>query len=188
MNLKAIISFLKEVYREWSDDKASRLAAALAYYTIFSLAPLLLLIISITGFVVGESQVEGELYNQIEELIGAEGAGSIQEMVVNVQRSGSGTLATVIGIGTLIWAATNVFNHLQTSLNTIWDVQVKPDSGILSLVRTRALAFLLIPAVGFLLLVFDDADIELHGEALGLVVHEDDLAHFAVEDALVVVV
>lgn len=151
--IKKGFAFLKEVYSEWSNDQASRLSAALAYYTIFSIAPLLLMVIVVVGQIYGEQAVRGEIVGQIEDTMGTEGAEAIQTMLENVYQEGSSTLATLIAAGVLIWGSTNVFNHLQWTLNTAWDVQAKPGRGFLQTIKDRFVSFALIPAIGFLLMV-----------------------------------
>jgi membrane protein len=151
--IKGVFRFIKEVYSEWKDDQASRLSAALAYYTIFSIAPLLLMVIVVAGQIYGEQAVRGEIVHQIEATMGTEGAEAIQTMLENVYQEGSSTLATVIAAAVLIWGSTNVFSHLQWTLNTAWDVQAKPGRNILTMLREKFVLFALIPAVGFLLMV-----------------------------------
>jgi len=151
--LKEFFSLLKETGSEWKEDNASRLAAALAYYTIFSLAPLLLLVISLVGFITSKHTIEGEIYGQIADLVGQESANSIRDIVENVNQAGGGTFATIVGLVTLIFGATGVFGQLQGSLNTIWDVKPKPGGGLVGMIRARLLSFAMVPAIGFLLLV-----------------------------------
>jgi membrane protein len=152
VNLQAIWGLLKETFSEWSEDKASRLAAALSYYTIFSLAPLLVIVIAIAGLVFGEAAVEGQLVGQIQGLVGEQGASLIQTMIANASRSGSGP-AALLGFAMLLFGAAGVFGQLQDSLNTIWDVRPKPGRGILGMVKDRLGAFAMVVGTGFLLLV-----------------------------------
>lgn len=156
--MKKLFNLLKATFKEWKEDKASRLAAALSYYTIFSLAPLLLVAITIVGFVMDPGDIEGELYAQIEDLIGMEGADMVRTMVDNAAASESKGLAAVVSIVTLLIGATGVFMALKDSLNTIWDVRPAPGRGIKGMLKDRALAFSLIPGIGFLLLVSLIAD------------------------------
>ena len=150
---KKLFDLLKTTYQEWKDDKASRLAAALSYYTIFSLAPLLLVAITIIGFVVDPADIRGKLYTQIEDLVGAEGAEMVETMVTNAATSDSKGLAAVISVVTLLIGATGVFMALKDALNTIWEVKPAPGRGIGGLIKDRLLSFSLIPTIGFLLLV-----------------------------------
>src|SRR5919202_707560 len=124
MNLKVIVRLLKETFQEWQEDKASRLAAALAYYTIFSIAPLLIIAIAIAGAVFGEEAARGEIVGQIQGLVGKPGAEFIETAINNANKPGSnGGLASLIGIGVRLFGASGVFAQLQDALNTIWEVQ-----------------------------------------------------------------
>jgi membrane protein len=153
MQIKPVFSLLKESFKEWMDDDALDLGAALAYYTIFSLAPLLLVVIAVAGFFFGREAIQGQLVGQIEGLVGRQGAEAIQTMVANAGRHGSGVLATMIAVVTILLGATGVFGQLQKTLNRIWDVEPKPGLGVKGLLKARALAFGMILGVGFLLLV-----------------------------------
>ncbi|MBZ0306291.1 MAG: YihY/virulence factor BrkB family protein, partial [Anaerolineae bacterium] len=128
MDFKALF---KETYQQWKADKASRLAAALSYYTIFSIAPLLIIVIAVAGMVFGQDAAEGKIVEQTEDMVGRDGAEVIQTMLESSNSMSSNVLATVIGIVTLIIGATGVFGHLQESLNTIWGIQVIETGGIL---------------------------------------------------------
>lgn len=154
MNLKSIFSLFKETFQDWSKDKAPRLAAALAYYTIFSLAPLLILVIAITGFILGNNvDIRQQLLAQIEGLMGAQGADAVSTMIENTSTPGQGILATIIGVATLLLGATGVFGQLQEAMNTIWNVPPKKSSGILNMLKDRFLSFTMILGISFLLLV-----------------------------------
>jgi len=146
-------TLLKDSYKEWSEDKASNLAAALAYYTAFSVAPLLLIAISLAGFVFGQKAAEGQVYGQLQGLLGPDAAGSIQAAVANSQQKSAGLLSVVIGIATLVWSASNVFSQLQDALNTIWEVRPDPNAGIMGTVKRRFLSMTMVLGIGFLLLV-----------------------------------
>lgn len=137
--MKKLFNLLKATFKEWKEDKASRLAAALSYYTIFSLAPLLLVAITIVGFVMDPGDIEGELYAQIEDLIGMEGADMVRTMVDNAAASESKGLAAVVSIVTLLIGATGVFMALKDSLNTIWDVRPAPGRGIKGMLKDLSL-------------------------------------------------
>jgi membrane protein len=148
-----IVPLLKESYSEWSDDKASRLAAALAYYTAFSLAPLLVIAVAIAGFFFKRSNAQQEMVNQIQGLIGPQGADIIQTMLNNGSTQSGNIIATIIGIITLLIGATGVFVQLQDSLNTIWEVKLDPNLGIKGTVKQRISTLVRVLGVGFLLLV-----------------------------------
>ncbi len=144
-------SFLKEVFDEWSRDDALSLGAALAYYTMFSMAPLLVLVIAIAGLIFGRQAAQGEIVTQIQNVMGEAGAKTIEEMIVRASQPSSGVLATVVSLVTMFFGASGAFGQLQSSLNKIWDVQHKVRGGIRGQLRRRASAFLMIMGAGALL-------------------------------------
>lgn len=144
---------IKKAGQDWVDHKAPRLAAAVAYYTILSLAPLLVIAVSVAGFVFGEKAARGELVDQFRGMVGQTGAEAIQSLLEHANKPEAGTIATVIGVVTLLFGASGVFGELQDALNTIWDVKPKPGRGIGTIVRERFLTFAMVLGVGFLLLV-----------------------------------
>lgn len=151
---KSFWSILKETYQEWKDDKVSRLAAALAYYTLFSLTPLLIITIAIAGLLFGQQTAQDEILTQVDEMVGADGAEMISTMIQNANRQLSGEIAALIGFVTLLVGATGVFGQLQDSLNIIWDVESRPGrSGIVNYITKRLISFGMVVATGFLLLV-----------------------------------
>ena len=136
------------------DDQAPTLGAALAYYTVFSLAPLLVIAIAIAGLVFGHEAAQGQIFDQLRGLLGEASAKAMQDMVQNANaKPATGAVATLIGVVTLLFGASGVFGQLQTSLNAIWDVEPKPGRGILGIIQDRILSFGFILVVGFLLLV-----------------------------------
>ncbi|MBV6623943.1 MAG: YihY/virulence factor BrkB family protein [Rivularia sp. (in: Bacteria)] len=153
MNLKQIWRLLKETFKEWNEDKASRLAAALSYYTIFSLAPLLIITIAIAGAVFGDDAARGEIVRQIQGLVGKDGAEVIQTALENAQKPDTRNIASIISIAVLLFGASNVFAQIQDALNTIWEVQPKPGRSLVQTLRKRFLSFAMVGGVGFLLLV-----------------------------------
>lgn len=144
---------LKDAFKGFGDDKVTKLSASLAYYTGFSLAPLLVVIIAICGFFFGQEAVQGSIDNQIQSFIGADAAKQIQEMIKNAAVSGKGTMATIIGVITLLIGATSIFGEVQDSINSIWGLKLKAKVGIMKTIQTRLLSFGLIASLGFLLLV-----------------------------------
>jgi membrane protein len=153
MSLKVTWDLLKEVFKDWREDRASRLAAALAYYTIFSLAPLLIIAIAVAGLAVGREATQGQIVNQISGLIGPEGAQGIETLIENASKPSSGMIATSLGIIVLLMGASGFFGQLQDGLNTIWEVRPRPGRGIVGIIRDRFLSLTMVLGVGFLLLV-----------------------------------
>ncbi|MBO0953280.1 YihY/virulence factor BrkB family protein [Fibrella sp. HMF5405] len=135
------------------DDRGLKLSAALAYYTIFSLAPLLVLIMSLASLFLGQEAIQGEIFGQINGLVGSEAAKQIQDMIKNADLSGKTNTALLISIGTLLLGATSIFVEIQDSINQIWRVKAKPQKGWLKLLKDRLLSSSLVVSLGFLLLV-----------------------------------
>jgi membrane protein len=150
---KTAWSMTKQTFSEWSHDKGGRLGAALSYYTVFSLAPLLLVVISIAGLVFGRAAAEGSLFGQLAGLVGADTAELIQAAVAKAHNPKGGVLGAAIGVVVLLVGATGVVIELQGALDTVWKVEPKPNRGLWRLVRTRLLSVAMILALGFLLLV-----------------------------------
>jgi membrane protein len=147
-------SLLKQSVNAWIEDYASSMGAALAYYTLFSLAPLLLLVISIAGVVFGQEAAQGQIVAQLGGLVGQEGATAIQGLLKSASEPAKSTLASIVSIVTLTVGATSIFAELQSDLDRIWRApEVSKPSGIWGLVSTRLLSFGLIVSLGFLLLV-----------------------------------
>jgi membrane protein len=144
---------VKETFEEWDRDKASRLAAALAYYTAFSLAPILVISIGIAGMVLGERAAQGEIVAQLEGLVGTKGARLIEEMIAASRKPSHGVAATAVGFAVLLFGATGAFGQLQDSLNTIWEVKPRPGRGWRGIVRDRLFSLTMVLGTGFLLLV-----------------------------------
>ena len=151
-----MLNLIKDTLREWREDGAPRLAAALAYYTTFSLAPLLVLIIAVAGLAGGREAAQTRTMAQVEDLLGTEGREFVQGMIESASRPATGVTATVIGAVTLLFGALGVFGELQNSLNTIWEVKPKPAQGLVDGVKRfivkRLLSFTMVLGVGFLLL------------------------------------
>ncbi|HET9155744.1 MAG TPA: YihY/virulence factor BrkB family protein [Myxococcaceae bacterium] len=152
--LGTVTTLVKETVTRWTEDKASALAAALAYYSLFSLAPLVLIAVAVAGLVFGHQAAEGELYSQVAGLIGDASAKALQDIVARMnQEQGGGVVATIVGIATLLFGATGVFAQLQDSMNTIWKARSPTTNGILDFLRVRMLSFSMVLGIGFLLLV-----------------------------------
>jgi len=140
------------VYR-WLDDRAPTIGAAIAFYTMFSLAPMLVIVVAVAGFVFGREAAEGALFGEIAKLVGPESAGAVQAMLRSASSARSGIIATLIGIGTLIATATAVFSELQAALNLIWKVPATGNLGVAHFLKSRLLGLCVILVIGFLLLV-----------------------------------
>ena len=153
MTPRLFLALLKETAVQWTRHKAQRLGAALAYYTIFALAPLLIIFITIVGIVYGQETAQAELFDQLQALVGPDSANFIQTLVVSARRSNSDIIATLIGVGTLMFGAVGMFAQLQDALNTIWDVNPDAGHGVKRMVRDRAVALAMVLCVGFLLLL-----------------------------------
>jgi membrane protein len=149
-----MLSLLKQTASEWMEDDAPSLGAALAYYTVFSLAPLMTIAIAIAGFFFGKEAAQGQIFDELRVLLGEEGGKAVEEMVqsANAQPT-TGVVATIISVIVLLFGASGVFGQLQASLNTIWGVKPKPGRGVLGMIQDRVLSFGFTLVVGFLLLV-----------------------------------
>lgn len=153
-SVKTWWSLIKESVAAWLDDYAPSMGAALSYYTVFSLAPLLVIVVSIAGLVFGADAVRGEVFGQISGLMGAEAAKGIEDMLASVSKPSTGALSAIVGAVVLLIGATTVFGELQDALDRIWRAPAREKtSGLWSLVRARLLSFGMILGVAFLLLV-----------------------------------
>lgn len=166
--LKSFFILLKRSFNYFMEDKAMKLSAALSYYTVFSLGPVLIIIFSVVSMVFGQAAVEGQLYAQIRELVGESAALQVQQILSNVNQSGDGPLAAVIGGVMLVISASVVFIEIQDSINYMWSVKSKPKKGWLKMLINRLLSFSLLVTIGFLLLValLVSALLDLLGEQL----------------------
>ncbi len=150
---KGFWSILHESGKGFAADRGLKLSASLSYYTLFSLAPLLLLLISLAGFFYGQKAITGQVFGQINGLVGNDAAAQIQDVIKHMQLSGKTTVSLIIGVITLIVGATTVFSEIQDSINIIWKVRPKPKRGWLKLLKDRLLSSSLIIGLGFLLIV-----------------------------------
>jgi membrane protein len=148
---RSVIAFLREVVSQWQADRALSHGAALAYYALFSMAPLLVLVIAVAGLALGQAAAEGEIVRQVGGLMGPEGAKLIQDMVVRASRPASGVIATVVSLVVMLFGASGVFGQLQTSLNDIFRAPPRRRGGVRGVVRQRLSAFGMILGIGTLL-------------------------------------
>lgn len=144
---------LKESFNAWVADKVPRLAAALSFYMVFSLAPLLMIVIAIAGLVFGQDEVRSQVAGQIEGLVGASGGEIVLRLLDSINKPAANVVAAAAGLVTLVFGATGVFGELQESLNTIWKVPPKTGRAFMTVLRSRFTSFLMILGLGFLLLV-----------------------------------
>ena len=150
---KKIGYLLQDTFNEFVNDDGMKLSAALSYYTIFALPPLLIIIINLSGFFFGAEAVKGELFGQINGLVGNSAALQIQEIIKNVKLSHTSVFATTFSIIILLIGASGVFVEIQDSINFIWGLKAKPKRGLIKFIKNRLMSFSMIGSVGFLLLV-----------------------------------
>jgi membrane protein len=152
--MKAALDLLKQAAWDWFDDSAPTLGAAVAYYTVFSLAPLFVIAVAIAGLVFGREAAQGQIFEQLRAMIGETSAAAMEDVVESANsQPRAGVFATIIGFVALIVGASGVFAQMQASLNAIWRVEPKPGRGIWGLIQDRVLSFGFILIVGFLLLI-----------------------------------
>src|SRR3954470_18085896 len=153
-SVKATLHLLKDTAGAWSADYAPSMGAALSYYTLFSIAPLLLIVIAVAGLVFGADAARGEIFGQLAGLVGAEGAKAVEGLLQAVDRPAQGMIATIVGVLTLLLGATTVFGELQNALDRIWRAPARAASkGWWNLLRTRLLSFGMVLGIAFLLMV-----------------------------------
>ena len=178
VKLESALAFLREVVTEWRKDNALSLGAALAFYALFSLAPLLVLIIAIVGLVFGRAAAQGEIVASVGGAVGPEAAKVIEGMIARASRPASGVIATAASLATMLFGASGVFGQLQSSLNQIWGVTGGRARGMRGLVRRRVTSFSLILGIGLLLFL------SLVVSAVLAAVHQLLAAHLPVLSAL----
>ncbi|RYZ06119.1 MAG: YihY/virulence factor BrkB family protein [Myxococcales bacterium] len=151
--LRELWQTAKETISDWVDDNAARLAAALAYYALLSLAPLLVITMAVVGWFVGEDAARGRVAGELGAVVGGEAAQGIQAVAESAQSPAAGIVSTIVGVVTLFVGASGVFGELQSSLNTVWEVAPKPNRGLMGQLRDRFLSFTMVLGVAFLLLI-----------------------------------
>jgi membrane protein len=150
---KVIYKLLNETLAEVKNDNILKYSASLAYYTIFSMGPMLLIIISLAGIFLGKEAIQGRIYGEMASLVGNEAALQIQETIKNIHLSGNNFLTTVVGVITLLIGASGIFGEIQDSINIIWGFKSKPRRGLLTMLINRILSFSMVVTMGFLLTV-----------------------------------
>lgn len=148
-----IMPLVKETYQGWNKHDAPKIGASLAYYTILSLAPLVIFVIGLVGLVLGQGEARDSLLSQVRDLIGPDGARVVKGMIEQARQPAHGAIATALGFITLLLGASGVFGELRDALNTMWDVKRSESGGIWAMVRQRFLSFGMVLGIGFLLLV-----------------------------------
>ena len=150
--MPAIVPLIKQSFKDFNEDRAPMLGAALAYYTLFSIAPILVIATGVAGLVFGEQAVQGQLSAQLEEMIGPQGAGAVEMMLANMHQEGGSIIAIVVGAVTLVIGATTAFLQLQAALNTVWEVR-RQGGGIKGMLLQRVTGLGMVLGIGFLLMV-----------------------------------
>ena len=178
---------LRHTFLEFIEDDGIKLSAALSYYTVFSLPPLLIILISASGIIFGEEAIRGEIFGQIKALVGSDAALQIQETIKNVELSNSSKYATAFGILILLVGASGVFAEIQDSINFIWRIKAKPKRGIVKYLYNRLTSFSMIGSVGFLLLVglIINSLIDILSRRLAIIFPQDTIYLFLALNAFV---
>ena len=153
MKAGKIFGLLKQTVNEWLDDRGFTRSASLSYYTVFSIAPLLLIATAVAGFAFGREAVTGQLQHELEGVVGENGAAAIQEMMKSASKPGAGILASILGIAMLVVGATGAFVELQDTLDDMWGVDKNKSTGIIGFLRARFLSLAMVLVIAFLLLV-----------------------------------
>jgi membrane protein len=153
MRSPEFLPVLKETVSDWREDNGARLAAALAYYTLLSLAPLLVLAVAVAGLAFGEQAARSSIAAQISQVVGPQAGQAIEGIVRNAHSPKAGIVSSIIGIAVLLFGASGVFGELQSALDSIWEVKPKPGRGFLGMIKDRFFSFTMVMGVAFLLLV-----------------------------------
>jgi len=153
MSLSRLKYLVTAAYGEWSEDNASRLAAALSFYAALSLPPLLIIVLGIAGFVFGREAATGQLVAEMRTFFGYERAQIIQDIIASANGPASGLVSTIVGVIILLFGASGVFSALQDGLNTVWTSSAKGGRGLVGVIKDQFLSFAMVFGLGFLLLV-----------------------------------
>lgn len=153
ISLKGLFTVLKNAFKGFSDDKVTKLSGSLAYSTVFSMGPLLIVIISLCSLFLGREAIEGKIYSQLAGFVGSDTALQLQQIIKNASITGKSNFAIVIGFVMLLLGSTAIFGEIQDSINIIWGLKPKPKLGLLKMLQNRFLSFSVIVSLGFLLLV-----------------------------------
>jgi membrane protein len=153
MSAKDFLSIFKMTFAAWNKHEAPRLGAALAFYTILSLSPLVIIVVALAGLIFSRSTAQAHVLSQVQGMIGLEGGKAMQSMLANAQKPAAGILGTIVGLLSLLFGASGVFTELRSALNLIWEVNPEETSGVVALLRERFFSFGMVLSIGFLLLV-----------------------------------
>jgi membrane protein len=153
MSTKDLLSILKTTFAAWNKHEAPRLGAALAFYTILSLSPLVIIVVALAGVIFSRSTAQAHILSQVQGMIGVEGGKAMESMLANAQKPAAGILGTIVGLLSLLFGASGVFTELRSALNLIWEVNPEETSGVVALLRERFFSFGMVLSIGFLLLV-----------------------------------
>jgi len=153
MSAKQAVALAKETYNKWSEHNAPRLGASVAFYSVLSFAPLLILLTAVIALVFGQQSAQGALVSEARQLIGDRGAETVQSLLKNAQKPSSGIFASLVAFATLLFGASGVFTELQAALNVIWESTAQSASGFIGIIKQRLFSFGMVLSVGFLLLV-----------------------------------
>jgi membrane protein len=153
MITKDLLSILKTTFAAWNKHEAPRLGAALAFYTILSLSPLVIIVVALAGVIFSRSTAQAHILSQVQGMIGVEGGKAMESMLANAQKPAAGILGTIVGLLSLLFGASGVFTELRSALNLIWEVNPEETSGVVALLRERFFSFGMVLSIGFLLLV-----------------------------------
>jgi membrane protein len=180
ISFKAVVEIFKNAFQGFSDNKITKLSGSLAYSVIFSLGPLMIVLISVCGIFLGKDAIEGKVYSTLAGFVGSDTAAQLQEIIKNANLSGKSEIAVIVGIISLLIGATSIFGEIQDSINTIWGVRSKPKRGWIKFLQNRFLSFSIIIALGFLLLISLGVNSIIDGFSNQLKVHFPDIAFVVV--------
>ncbi|HEY8659898.1 MAG TPA: YihY/virulence factor BrkB family protein [Hanamia sp.] len=181
-----MFSYTKTVFKEFSADNIFKYSASLAYYTVFSIAPFVIILTTLSGFFFGKEAMQGEIYDQLNSLLGSNAAMQIQETIKNIHVAGNNFFASVIGIVVLLIGATSIFGEIQDSINKIWGLRVKPKKIWWQLIITRLLSFSLILSIGFIMAVslILNALVSAFGKFIGQYIQEYSVYFIQITDVI----
>ncbi len=181
-----IFSYIKQVFKEFSADNILKYSASLAYYTVFSIAPLIVILSTLSGIFFGKEAIQGEVYNQLSGLIGSAAALQIQDIIKNIHLTGNNFFASVVSIVILLIGATSIFGEVQDSFNKIWGLRIKTKKTWWKLILTRLLSFSLILSIGFIMIVslILNAVITAFGKFLSRYIHNFSVYFIQITDVV----